>query len=133
MARQDHDGVLWAVIWAGWPNREPGWPAILEGVAVLRVKGAETNIWLPGPARRPRPLALPAKEPAAAAAPAPTQTEAQVTAKPAGKPQTPDGQHGGMVAHRQPRVAPLANPGTPALGTPPPRGRPRSRISGRKA
>ena len=35
----------------------------------------------PGPAQRPRPLALPPTQPAAATAPAPTQAAAQVTAQ----------------------------------------------------
>ena len=34
-APEDHERVLWAVIWAAWPDREPTWPAFLEGGAVL--------------------------------------------------------------------------------------------------
>ena len=35
------------MIWARWPNRERTWLAFLEGAAVLRVRDAETNNWLP--------------------------------------------------------------------------------------
>ena len=45
--REDHETVLRAVIWAGWPNREPTWPAFLEGGAVLRVTDPEAHNWLP--------------------------------------------------------------------------------------
>ena len=31
VAQEDHERVLQAVIWAGSPNQEPGWPAFLEG------------------------------------------------------------------------------------------------------
>ena len=47
VAREDHERVLWAVIWAGGPDRGPEWPAFLEGGAVLRVRDAEANVWLP--------------------------------------------------------------------------------------
>ena len=47
-AQKDHERVLRAVIRAGWPDREPTWPAFLEGGAVLRVTNAEANNWLPG-------------------------------------------------------------------------------------
>ena len=47
MAQEDHEGVFWAVIRAGWPDREPTLPAFLEGAAVLRVTDAEANNWLP--------------------------------------------------------------------------------------
>ena len=46
-APEDHERVLWAVIRAGWPDREPMWPAFLEGGAVLRITDAEANNWLP--------------------------------------------------------------------------------------
>ena len=45
-SREDHERVLWAVIRAGWPDREPMWPAFLEGGAVLRITDAEANNWL---------------------------------------------------------------------------------------
>ena len=35
------------MIWAAWPDREPTWPAFLEGGAVLRITDAEANNWLP--------------------------------------------------------------------------------------
>ena len=44
---EDHERVLRAVIRAGWPDREPTWPAFLEWAAVLRVTEAEANNWLP--------------------------------------------------------------------------------------
>ena len=47
VAQEDHKGVLWAVIRAGWPDQDPGWPASLERGAVLRVTDAEVNVWLP--------------------------------------------------------------------------------------
>ena len=47
VAREDHERVLRAMIRAGWPDREPTWPAFLEGGAVLRVTDAEANNWLP--------------------------------------------------------------------------------------
>ena len=47
MAHDHHKKVLPAVIRAGWPDREPGWPAFLEGEAVLCVTDAEANVWLP--------------------------------------------------------------------------------------
>ena len=40
-------GVHSAVIWAAWPDREPTWPAFLEGGAVLRITDANVNNWLP--------------------------------------------------------------------------------------
>ena len=47
MAQGDHEGVLRAVILAGWPDRELRWPAFLEGEVVLRVTDTEANVWLP--------------------------------------------------------------------------------------
>ena len=44
---EDHESVLRAVIRPGWPDREPTWPAFLEGGAALRVTDAEANNWLP--------------------------------------------------------------------------------------
>ena len=44
---EDHERVLRAVIRAGWPNREPTWPAFLEGGAVLSITDAKANNWLP--------------------------------------------------------------------------------------
>ena len=83
MAREDHERVLRAVIWEGWPDLEPEWAAFLEGGAVLRGTDAEANVWVPlGPAHCLQPRALPPEEPAAAAALAPTQAETHVTAKP---------------------------------------------------
>ena len=43
MAQEDHERVLWAVIRARWPDREPTWLAFLEGGAVLRITDAEAN------------------------------------------------------------------------------------------
>ena len=37
VAREDHERVLRAVIWAAWLEEEPTWPAFLEGGAVLHV------------------------------------------------------------------------------------------------
>ena len=46
-APEDHERVLWSVIQEAWPNREPTWPAFLEGRAVLRITDADANNWLP--------------------------------------------------------------------------------------
>ena len=46
-APEDHERVLWSVIWAAWPHRGPTWPAFLEGGAVLRITDADANNWLP--------------------------------------------------------------------------------------
>ena len=45
-APEDHERVLRAVIQAAWPDREPTWPAFLEGGAVLRITDADANNWL---------------------------------------------------------------------------------------
>ena len=46
-AQEDHERVLRSVIRAAWPDREPTWPAFLEGGAVLRKTDADANDWLP--------------------------------------------------------------------------------------
>ena len=46
-ALEDHERVLRAVIRVAWPDREPTWPAFLEGGAVLRITDADTTNWLP--------------------------------------------------------------------------------------
>ena len=46
-APEDHERVLRSVIRAAWPDREPTWPAFLEGGAVLRITDADANNWLP--------------------------------------------------------------------------------------
>ena len=46
-APEDHERVLRSVIRAAWPDREPTWPAFLEGGAVLRITDADGNNWLP--------------------------------------------------------------------------------------
>ena len=46
-APEDHERVLRSVIRAAWPDREPTWPALLEGGAVLRITDADANNWLP--------------------------------------------------------------------------------------
>ena len=46
-APEDHERVLRSVIGAAWPDREPTWPAFLEGGAVLRITDADANNWLP--------------------------------------------------------------------------------------
>ena len=72
VAQEDHERVLRAVIQAGWPDREPKWPAFVEGGggAARHGRGGE-QLAPPGPAHHPHPLALPPEEPAAAAAPGP--------------------------------------------------------------
>ena len=45
--QEDHERVLRAVILAGGPDREPTWPAFLEGGVVLRITDAEANNLLP--------------------------------------------------------------------------------------
>ena len=45
-APEDHERVLRAVIQAACPDREPTWPAFLEGGAVLRITDADANNWL---------------------------------------------------------------------------------------
>ena len=42
----DHQRVLWVVIGAAWPDREPSWPAFLEGGALLCITDADANSWL---------------------------------------------------------------------------------------
>ena len=46
-APDNHEGVLWLVIWAAWPDREPTCPAFLDGGGVLRSTDADANNWLP--------------------------------------------------------------------------------------
>ena len=46
-APEDHERVLRSVIRAARPDREPTWPAFLEGKAVLRITDADANDWLP--------------------------------------------------------------------------------------
>ena len=46
-APEDHETVLRSVIRAAWPDREPTWPAFLEGGAVLRITDVDANNWLP--------------------------------------------------------------------------------------
>ena len=67
--QEDNQRVLREVIQAGWPDREPTWPAFLTQGAVLRITDAEANNWLPWAMRtaltrwhsrarrRPRPAA----------------------------------------------------------------------------
>ena len=54
-APEDHERVLRSVIWAAWPDREPPWPAFLEGGAVLRITDADANNWPPGLCAAPSP------------------------------------------------------------------------------
>ena len=42
-ASEDHERVLRSVIRAAWPDREPTWPAFLEGGAVLCITDADAN------------------------------------------------------------------------------------------
>ena len=35
------------MIQAAWPDREPTWPAFLEGGAVLRITDSDAGNWLP--------------------------------------------------------------------------------------
>ena len=46
-APEDQEEVLLAAIRAACPDREPTWPAFLEGRAVLRITDADANNWLP--------------------------------------------------------------------------------------
>ena len=81
-APEDHERVLRSVIRAAWPDREPTWPAFLEGGAVLRITDADANNWLLRALRSA--LAhwrIPPAQPSAATAPASTQTAAQLTAQ----------------------------------------------------
>ena len=65
VAREDHE------IRAGWPDRGPEWPALLEGWAVLPVTDREANVWRQGALRtaigywryRPRKPPPPQPEP----------------------------------------------------------------------
>ena len=52
-APEDHERVLRSVIRAAWPDREPTWPAFLEGGAVLRITDADANNLLPRALRSP--------------------------------------------------------------------------------
>ena len=51
-APEDHERVLRAVIRAACPDREPMWPAFLEGGAVLRITDADASNWLPRALRK---------------------------------------------------------------------------------
>ena len=83
MACEDQERVLWAVIWAGWPDRGPTWLALLEGGTLLRVTDTEANNWLPRALRtalthwgyRPRIPLPPQPQPT-------TQAVGQMTATP---------------------------------------------------
>ena len=46
-APEDRERVLQAVYWAAWPDRDPTWPAFLEGRAVQRITDTGANNWLP--------------------------------------------------------------------------------------
>ena len=82
-SQEDHERVLRAVIRAVWPDREPTWPAFLEGGGGAPHHGCGCQQMAPpGFAQRPHPVALPPAEPATAAAPAPTKATTQVTAAP---------------------------------------------------
>ena len=48
-APENHERVLWAVIRAAGPDREPTSPAFLEGGAVFCITDADANNWLPMP------------------------------------------------------------------------------------
>ena len=83
VAQKDHERVLRAVVRAGWPDREPTWPAFLEGGGgAPRHERRGQQLAPPGPAHRPHPLALPPGVGAAAVAPAPTHAAAQVMTAP---------------------------------------------------
>ena len=78
---EDHARVLRAVIRAAWPDREPTWPAFLEGGGGALHHGYGCQILAaPGFVQRLHPLVPPPAEPANAAAPATTQATTQVTA-----------------------------------------------------
>ena len=47
VARDNHQSILLALIWAGWPDRKLERPPFLEGGALLRVTDSEGNVWLP--------------------------------------------------------------------------------------
>ena len=55
-ASEDHERVLWAVIWASWPDREQRWPAILEGGSAPHHGCGCQQLAPPGLAQRPHPL-----------------------------------------------------------------------------
>ena len=76
--------VLRAVIRAGWPEREPTWPALLEGGASLRITDAEANNWLSRACAPPSFTGATAGRTRHCHTPAPTQAAAQVTAAPGG-------------------------------------------------
>ena len=120
LAPEDHERVLRDVIWAGWPNRGPEWPAILEGGAVLPVTDAEANAVYPGICAPPSATG--------ATAPAPTRAEAQVTAKPGrngptpGRPDLGPGnrEQGGGESGPTARGIPPGRPRPPNPERPPP-------------
>ena len=126
---EDHERVLRAVIRATWPDREPTWPAFLDGGAVLRITDADANNWLPpGLGQRPHPLALPPAEPATATAPTPTQAATQVMAQTAGAGEW----EGDSAAGRPPRQSWAPRPTPPPHGTARRRGAPRLPWEGRR-
>ena len=47
VAPEDNKRALRSVIRAVWPDREPTWPALPAGGAVLRITDADANNWLP--------------------------------------------------------------------------------------
>ena len=47
IAQGNHRSMFWAIIWAAWPDREPGWPTFLGGGAMLYVTDAAAKKWLP--------------------------------------------------------------------------------------
>ena len=111
-APEDHDRVLRAVIRLVWPDREPTWPAFLEGGGGAPHHGCgRQQLAPPVLAQRRHPLALSPAKPATAAAPTPTQAATQVTAQTAGAGEW----QGDCAAGRPPRGS--RSPGR----TPPPR------------
>ena len=109
VARQDHERVPRGVLGAGWPAREPTWPAFLERGAVLRVTDAEANSWLPRALRialsnwhyRPRNPPPPQPELPRKQRRSCRPRLAAMVRRPAGRALTPGDGHGGLGAYQR--------------------------------
>ena len=127
MAREDHERVLRAVIRAGWPDREPTWPAFLKAGAVLCVTDARTTTGCPGPCAPPSPTGATARGTYRRRSPNPHASggagdgcaQRQWTGVQQAGPWTTDNRHGGMGADQRRGTSPrpARAPHDPAVRT----------------
>ena len=125
VAWEDQEGVLRAVIGAGWRDGGPdgvGFPG--RGGSTPRHGRRGQCLATPGPAHRPQPLAPLPEEPATAAAAnggaGDRQAQQQWPDARWAEVPTPDSEHAGVGAGRQPGAPPWAGPGPPDPEPPPP-------------